>query len=74
MPPRASTNDGTNTHTHNLPHQIIRTSNKPDSSAASLITDPENQWHQMAERYKEYTVYLRGKIIWLEGTKLFSEM
>jgi len=33
----------------NLPHQIIHTPTKPDSSAKSLLLlVPENQWHQLA--------------------------
>jgi len=59
MPPSAtniSTNTHTHTHTYNLPHQNLRTPTEHNSAATSIITDPENQWHQLAECYKDCNV------------------
>ena len=55
--PTSATNISTNTHTHNLSHQIICTPTEHDSATTSLITDPENQWHQLAECYTRTALY-----------------
>jgi len=53
-----------------LPHQIVHTPTKPDSSATSLLLlIPENQWHQLAQCYKDYTGWWLV-IIWIISHKI----